>query len=272
LKKKKLDTFLLLSIFIILFLFLIAPVYAEAAAKIKIDPANQKVGSGDTFSVDIRAEDVKNLLGWQFDIVFDPIMIEFVKVTEGPLLKSKGKTLFISGSKKQNAVRNIAASLLGNDGVSGSGVMATVYFKLTKKGSAKLDLENHLFSDPAAQPIAHNVENGGVNLSQEELLDQTEGTTNGSSTQDSNTDTDSVDSESSKGTTENGSSASSSDDNTDASSKNDKNAKDKENKDKTNNTNARKGAWWIVVIGVLVTVTPLTVLYYLKRHRLQNKK
>jgi len=255
-----------------LFFCLIIPAYAEAAAKIKIDPANQKVSSGDAFSVDIRAEDVKNLLGWQFDIAFNPDMIEFVKVTEGPFLKSKGKTLFISGSKKQGAVRNIAASLLGNDSVSGSGVIATVYFKLAKRGSAKLDLENHLFSDPAAQPIAHSVENGGVNLSQEELLDQTEGTINGSSTQDSNTDTDSVDSKSSKGTTENGSSASSSDDNTDDSSENDKNVKDKENKDKTNNTNTRKGAWWIVVIGVLVTVIPLTVLYYLKRRRVKAKK
>lgn len=270
-KKKKTVTFLLLSISLILFLWLIAPACA-AAAKIKIDPANQKVGSGDTFSVDIRTEDVKDLLGWQFDIAFDPNMIEFVQVNEGPFLKSKGKTLFISGSKKQGAVRNIAASLLGNDGVNGSGVIATVHFKLTKKGPAKLDLENHLFSDPAAQPIVHSVENGGVNLSQEELQHQMEGTVDGSSAPDNNIDADSVDSKSSKTELENGSSADSSDDNNNKNSaKDDKNAKDKGSEDKTDNANAKKGAWWILIIGVLVTVIPLVVLYYLKRRRLKNR-
>lgn len=266
LKKQNTITFLL-SISLVLFFYLLAPAYAEAAAKIRIDPANQKVSSGDTFTIDIRAEDVKNLLGWQFDITFDPNMIEFVQINEGQFLQSKGKTLFISGSSKQGAVRNIAASLLGNDGVDGSGIIATAHFKLTKKGSAKLDLENHLFSDPSAHPIVHSAENGGVNLSQEELLDQTEGAS-GSSAQDTNEDADSLDSKSSKSTAENGSSASSSSNGSNDSSKNDKDSKDKTDE---NRTNTAKGAWWILVIGVLITVVPLAVLYYLKRRRVKMK-
>ena len=45
---------------------------------------------GDTFTLDISAETVFDLAGWQFDIAFDPAALEAIDVSEGNFLKADG--------------------------------------------------------------------------------------------------------------------------------------------------------------------------------------
>ena len=45
------------------------------------------IHTGDTFTLDILAENVFDMAGWQFDIAFDPNTLEAVNVTEGDFLK-----------------------------------------------------------------------------------------------------------------------------------------------------------------------------------------
>ena len=54
------------------------------------------IHTGDTFTLDISAETVFDLAGWQFDINFDPTILEAVNVTEGAFLKTDGRNHLLS--------------------------------------------------------------------------------------------------------------------------------------------------------------------------------
>ena len=71
---------------------------------------------GDTFTLDIRADNVSGLAGWQFDIAFDPTILEAIDVSEGDFLETDGgATFFQSGSidnagvKSQDSLRDGSA-------------------------------------------------------------------------------------------------------------------------------------------------------------------
>ena len=54
------------------------------------------IHTGDTFTLNIHAENVSDLAGWQFDIAFDPAILEAVDATEGDFLKMDGGTTLCS--------------------------------------------------------------------------------------------------------------------------------------------------------------------------------
>ena len=51
--------------------------------------SDSKIHVGDTFTLDLSAENVFDLAGWQFDIAFDPDVLEAVEVNEGDFLKDR---------------------------------------------------------------------------------------------------------------------------------------------------------------------------------------
>ena len=53
-----------------------------------------QIHHGDTFTLDILAESVFDMAGWQFDVVFNPNALEAVKVNEGDFLKTDAGTTF----------------------------------------------------------------------------------------------------------------------------------------------------------------------------------
>ena len=61
------------------------------------------IHTGDTFTLDIRAENIFDLAGWQFDIAFDPAALEAVDVTEGDFLKTDGGSTFFQSGSIDNA-------------------------------------------------------------------------------------------------------------------------------------------------------------------------
>ena len=67
------------------------------------------IHTGDTFTLDIGAKDVFDLAGWQFDISFDPAILEAVNVSEGDFLKTGGSTTFFQGGSIDNAAGKITA-------------------------------------------------------------------------------------------------------------------------------------------------------------------
>ena len=75
---------------------------------------------GDTFTLDIRAETVFDLAGWQFDIAFDPAVLEAISVSEGDFLKTDGGTTFFQGGSIDNAagkITGLSAARLSTQGV-----------------------------------------------------------------------------------------------------------------------------------------------------------
>ena len=103
---------------------------------------------GDTFTLDIRAENVFDLAGWQFDIAFDPDALEAISVSEGDFLKmGSGSTLFQGGTIDNAAgkITGLSAARLSAQGVNGTGSLLQVTFKAKSDGDTRLTLQNFEF-------------------------------------------------------------------------------------------------------------------------------
>jgi len=98
-------------------------------ATFSVDPATTTVPVSAVFTVNIIITDVANLNGWGFNIIFDPVAVECVDVTEGPFLQSGGPTVFV-GPVIDNTVGFVKAIavLYASAHVSGSGTLAYVTF------------------------------------------------------------------------------------------------------------------------------------------------
>ena len=108
------------------------------------------IHTGDTFTLDISAKEVFDLAGWQFDIVFDPTILEAVNVTEGNFLKTDGGTTFFQSGSIDNAsgkITGLSAIRLSDPGVSGTGPLLQVRFKAKSAGETELALHNFQFGD-----------------------------------------------------------------------------------------------------------------------------
>ena len=105
------------------------------------------IHTGDIFTLNIRAENIFDMAGWQFDIAFDPAVLEAIDVSEGDFLKTDGNTLFQSGSIDNAAgtITGLSAIRLSTQGVSGTGTLLQVTFKAKSDGDTRLTLQNFEF-------------------------------------------------------------------------------------------------------------------------------
>ena len=111
---------------------------------------------GDTFTFDVRAENVSDLAGWQFDIAFDPARLEALGLSEGNFLKTDGGATFFQNGRIDNAAGQITGLIAGRiseGGVSGSGPVLQVRFKAKTEGETELALQNFLFGSAAKESI-----------------------------------------------------------------------------------------------------------------------
>ena len=107
------------------------------------------IHAGDTFTLNIRAENIADLAGWQFDIAFDPAVLEAINVSEGDFLKADGGTTFFQGGSIDNAVGKItglSAARLSAQGVTGTGTLLHVRFKAKAVGETELALRKFEFA------------------------------------------------------------------------------------------------------------------------------
>ena len=115
------------------------------------------IHTGDTFTFDIRAENVSDLAGWQFDIAFAPTALEALDVSEGDFLKTDGGSTFFQSGRIDNAngkIMGLNAALLSDSGVSGSGTILHVKFKAKSEGETSVALENFLFGSFIGENIS----------------------------------------------------------------------------------------------------------------------
>ncbi len=110
---------------------------------------------GDTFSLNLNVADAVDLTAWQFDLAYDPTLLQANLVTEGPFLSSAGSTLFVPGF-----IDNSAGLIGGVSGFftdittppSGSGVLASIEFTLLSAGLSPVTASNVFlnFTDPTS--------------------------------------------------------------------------------------------------------------------------
>ena len=115
-----------------------------------------RIHTGDTFTLDIRAENITDLAGWQFDITFDPSALEAINVTEGDFLKIDGGTTFFQSGSIDNAsgkITGLSAARLSPQGASGTGLLLQVRFKAKSAGETQLALRKFQFGSVTGDNI-----------------------------------------------------------------------------------------------------------------------
>ena len=117
---------------------------------------HDEINKDDTFTLDIYAEDVADLVKWQFDIAFDPLLLEAIEVRKGYFLESEGGTTFF----QNGAIDNQSGKIIGlsevepnGNSVSGTGLLLTVTFLAKAGGKTQLTLNNFRFGDSIGQSI-----------------------------------------------------------------------------------------------------------------------
>ena len=111
---------------------------------------------GDTFTLDISAETVFDLAGWQFDITFDPAILEAIDVSEGNFLKADGGATFFQSGSIDNAagkITGLSAARLSAQGVNGTGTLLQVGFKAKSAGETELALRKFQFGSVTGDNI-----------------------------------------------------------------------------------------------------------------------
>ena len=114
------------------------------------------IHTGDTFTLDIRAENIFDMAGWQFDIAFDPTALEAVEVSEGEFLKKDGGTTFFQSGSIDNAsgkITGLSAARLSTQGVAGTGTLLQVSFKAKSAGETELALDKFQFGSTTGDNI-----------------------------------------------------------------------------------------------------------------------
>ncbi len=114
------------------------------------------IDAGDTFTLEIKAEDIHNLAGWQFDMAYDSTVLEAVEVNEGDFLKTGGETTFFQRGTIENRagkIKGLSAARLGEDGVSGTGILLSVTFTAKSAGQTQLKLDNFQLAAITGKPI-----------------------------------------------------------------------------------------------------------------------
>jgi general secretion pathway protein D len=150
-------------------LVILAPTLVEADPVISAPFVT--VGVGDTFTIPISITDAVDLTSWQFDLGFDPAIVNANLVTEGPFLSSSGAalTVFVPG-----VIDNVGGSITLNADAyadigtppSGSGVLADIEFTALAPGVSPLifsnvfinifegfEIENGQITVTGAQPV-----------------------------------------------------------------------------------------------------------------------
>lgn len=108
---------------------------------------------------------VSDLFSFQFDLSFDPTILELQSISEGSFLPGAGSTFFLPGTIDNTAgtATFTADSLVGAiPGASGDGTLAIFSFEALAAGTSPLTLSNVVLQDSNLADIAFNATNGQV--------------------------------------------------------------------------------------------------------------
>lgn len=127
---------------------------------------------GESFTVDIKIDNVDWLYGWEFYLRWDPDLLNVTEVAEGPFLNAEGahKTYFIvkiyneePGPEGYNGYTAVWCTLKAEPptaAAEGGGTLASITFLAKQEGSTDLHLYNTKLCDYYELEIPHTTKDG----------------------------------------------------------------------------------------------------------------
>ena len=143
LKRIKSGLFTLLLLLSIFINFSAGNGHCESQILVFIQPSVISVAPGESFTIEVRVSNVRNLYSWFFNLSWDPSILSVVEIEEGPFLSGEGaqKTSFYSGFDNERGLLYANCTIMSSEeGVTGSGTLATILFKVKDIGYTKIEL------------------------------------------------------------------------------------------------------------------------------------
>jgi hypothetical protein len=130
-------------------------------------PATKNIGNGQEFTLDVVLSEGNDIFGFQFDVEYDPDVIEFVKAEEGTFLNNNGadSTFCLDEKLSEGLVKNLVCTRLGRGSVNGDGVIEKLTFKALSEGRSDVSLKNVRISNSVPEQVEATISDGEVIVS-----------------------------------------------------------------------------------------------------------
>ena len=146
---------------------LLMATFAHADAELSISPVEQSIAPGSVFSIDVDISGVADLYGYQFDVLFNPALIEALSSTEGSFLNKGGSTFYIPGTN-DNTGGSVGATadtlVTAVPGVTGTGNLAVLNFEALASGVSSVTIANAELIDSQFNFISSSSKSGSVTV------------------------------------------------------------------------------------------------------------
>lgn len=129
---------------------------AHAAPALSLATVNNSVLTGMEINVDVQVNEILDLYGYQFTLLFDPSILQVSAGHAGTFLNSAGANYFDGGiiDNVNGSVSYVLGSLQGAVfGANGSGTLASFHFMVTGAGKATLGWADTLLLDSTLSAI-----------------------------------------------------------------------------------------------------------------------
>lgn len=137
---------------------------------LKVEPSSMAVFKGETFTVDVKLTDVADLYGWEFKLYWNRTVLNCTNVSVNvPSVWQNTTQQYGSGlenSFNTTHGRYFKAMTPTDPAPSfnGSMTLVTLTFSATETGATQLMLQGTKLGDRSANPIAHSVTSGSVDV------------------------------------------------------------------------------------------------------------
>jgi hypothetical protein len=140
---------------------------ATASPILSIDPGTLTPAIGSPFALAVDIGGASDLYGFQFDIAFNPAVLQASDIVEGSFLLGGGSTFYIPGviDNTLGLISFTANTLIGAvPGVAGNGTLATIDFTSTTAGTSPISLANGLLVDSVGNLLDFTTTDGSVTV------------------------------------------------------------------------------------------------------------
>jgi len=139
----------------------------DTTVRLEVPREHLKVG-GQPFSVSVAVDDVTNLGAFEFELTYDPNIVEIKDVQEGPFLGSSGRPVTCFPPRRAVGSTAFTCVTLGAtpDGPAGSGALATLTFQPVGVGTSLLHFARLTLTDPPANRLAAEAEDTSLTVGQ----------------------------------------------------------------------------------------------------------
>ncbi|MFQ5593962.1 MAG: cohesin domain-containing protein [Anaerolineae bacterium] len=156
-----------LAFAIMVMAMLVSPAWSQPPEPaVRIEPASIQVDAGSSVQIVIEIHDVVNLGAFQFDLTYDPAIVEVESISLGDFPGSTGRSVNPLGPRLEAGKAVYGAFSFGDSaGPDGSGALATVTLKALGGGQTPLGLGNVQVIDIGGGRIAAASQGATVTVS-----------------------------------------------------------------------------------------------------------